>query len=123
MTWSMTWSMTWPFFALVASLLFTVYGEANRHFRLPGDVLNAWRGAVPVLALLPGLPFLPLPQAWQFYALTALNGLVISFADARLFDAAARFGGAQILRLQPLVLVLIFRPTGILGERLAVKKA
>lgn len=100
--------MSWPALALAASLLYAVYGEVNRGFRLPGVVLNAYRGALPVLFLLPGLAFVAPPVAWQFYALTALNGLVVSYADARLFDAAARFGGAQALRLQPLVLILVF---------------
>jgi hypothetical protein len=100
--------MIWVAPALAASLFFAVFGEANRSFRLPGAALNVYRGAVPVLLLSPWLAFVEPPAAWQFYALTAMNGLVISYSDARLFDAAARFGGAQTLRLQPLVLVLVF---------------
>jgi hypothetical protein len=100
--------MIWAVPALAASLLYAAYGHVNAIFKLPGAVLNIYRGAVPFLLLLPLVPLLPLPDAWQFYALTAVNGLIISYTDTRLFDAAARFGSAQILRLQPLVLVLVF---------------
>jgi len=100
--------MIWTVPALAASLLFTAYGHVNARFKLPGMVLNVYRGAVPFLLLLPLVPFLPLPDAWQFYALTAANGLIVSYSDTRLFDATAKFGNAQILRLQPLVLILVF---------------
>jgi hypothetical protein len=100
--------MTWSLYALAASVIFAASGQVNRRFRMPGIVLNAYRGAAPFLALLPCFIFITPPDAWQFYALTALNGLIISFVDARFFDAAARFGAAQTLRLQPLVLVLVF---------------
>jgi hypothetical protein len=100
--------MTWSLFALAASVIFAASGQVNRRLGMPGAVLNAYRGAAPFLALLPCLIFIAPPDAWRFYALTALNGLIISFADARFFDATARFGAAQTLRLQPLVLVLVF---------------
>jgi hypothetical protein len=100
--------MLWIPYALATSLMMTAFGQANAHFRLEGLLLNLCRGATPVLLMLPFVPLIDFPAAWEFYALTALNGFIISFSDARIFDAVARFGNGQVLRLQPLVLVLVF---------------
>lgn len=100
--------MIWMPLALAASGLQAYYSQINRHYQLPGLVLNLYRGIIPFVLLLPFLLWFPPPEAWQFYGLTAVNGLLVSFSDARFFDATARFGSAPVLRLKPLVLILVF---------------
>jgi hypothetical protein len=100
--------MLWIPYALAASFTSTAFGQANAHFKLPGPLLNIYRGATPVLLMLPFVPLIDFPTAWQFYVLTAFNGFIISFSDARVFDATAKFGNGQVQRLAPLVLILIF---------------
>jgi hypothetical protein len=100
--------MLWISYALATSFTITAFGQANAHFKLPGPLLNIYRGATPVLLMLPFVPLIDFPNAWQFYALTAINGFIISFSDARVFDAAAKFGNGQVQRLMPLVLILVF---------------
>ncbi|MEJ2229353.1 MAG: hypothetical protein P8Y67_14275 [Alphaproteobacteria bacterium] len=100
--------MLWIPYALAASFTITAFGQANAHFKLPGPLLNIYRGATPVLMMLPFAPLIDFPTAWQFYALTAVNGFIVSFSDARIFDATAKFGNGQVQRLLPLVLILVF---------------
>ena len=67
-----------------------------------------YRGVMPILFLLPVLPFVSLPAAWPFYVVCLVQGGVISFVDMRNFRAMRVWGAETISSIHPFCVGIVF---------------
>lgn len=99
-------TLAWPLLALGFSFCGAVIIGFNQWAKLPGEhlVVGRWLGAAPVaLALLMVLPF---PKDIGFYAVAAVMGVGLAYADKLLFDASHTHGGRLTALYVPLKMLL-----------------
>ena len=98
----------WFLFVVITSLFNCAYYFGNQTAKVSPNVFMFYRGAVPALFLLPFLPFITYVDAWQFYVLCILQGLVISFIDYRDFKAMRTWGAEAVSSLHPISIGAVF---------------
>lgn len=98
----------WPFLALLFSFCGAIIIGFNQWAKVDGRVLVVFRSAgVWPLALLSAL-FLPWPHDVMFYAVAALMGVGLAYADVILHNASAEFGGRLAALYVPLKMLVAF---------------
>lgn len=98
----------WLGFVILCSLFNCAYYFGNQVSKVTGNIFMFYRGAVPALLLLPFLPFVTYVNAWQFYALCVVQGLVIAFIDYRNYSAMQKWGTEMVASLHPLSIGVVF---------------
>lgn len=92
----------WAVFALVSAAFSAVIYLINQYLRQPGYLLVFWMRVLATVALTPLMLLVEWPDNPQFYLVVGATVLLVTFADIRSFDVAARYGGGVTSRLQPL---------------------
>lgn len=111
----------WFVYVVLASFWASVYYFGNQIAKVTPNVFMIYRGAMPVLFLLPFLPWVTYIPIWQFYALCILQGAIIAFADYRNFKAMRTWGAEAVSALHPLgigavfILWILIKPKILLG--------
>ena len=98
----------WLLLTLISGLFTAAYYWGNQLAKLNPFVFMFYRGFVPVIVLLPFLPFIQFIDDWHFYALCLLQGGVIAFIDYGNFVAMNKWGTKVVSALRPLSFVLVF---------------
>jgi len=98
----------WLGFVILCSLFNCAYYFGNQIAKVTPNVFMFYRGAVPALLLLPFLPFVTWVDAWQFYVLCVIQGLVIAFIDYRNYSAMQKWGAEMVASLHPLSIGVVF---------------
>lgn len=92
----------WALFSLVSAAFSAVIYLVNQYLRQPGYLLVFWMRVLAVCALIPVMRIVAWPEDPLFYAVVGTTVALVTFADIRTFDVAARYGGGMASRLQPL---------------------
>ena len=98
----------WLVFTLISGLFTAAYYWGNQIVKLNPSAFMFYRGIVPVIVLLPFLPFVHFINDWHFYALCLLQGGIISFIDYINFIAMNKWGTKAVSALRPFSFVLVF---------------
>ena len=98
----------WLVLTLISGFFTAAYYWGNQLVKLNPFVFMFYRGFVPVVVLLPLLPFVHFIDDWHFYALCLLQGSVIAFIDYGNFVAMNKWGTKVVSALRPLSFVLVF---------------
>jgi hypothetical protein len=110
----------WPLLAVLFSLGGALIIGFNQWAKLDGTRLVVWRwaGVAPLTAA--AATVLPFPTTWQFYAVAALMGMGLAYADVLLFNASRTHGARLAALYVPLKMLLgftlwaIFNPISLL---------
>lgn len=98
----------WAVYASLASIAIGLYYLGNQAAKVSSTVFMVYRGVMPILFLLPVLPFVSLPAAWPFYVVCLVQGGVISFVDMRNFRAMRVWGAETISSIHPFCVGIVF---------------
>ena len=98
----------WFLFVMVASLFTAVYYFGNQLIRVSANVFMLYRGLMPVLVLLPFLPWIGIIETWQFYMCCVIQGVVIAFIDNLNYRAMQKWGAEIVSALHPLSIGVVF---------------
>ena len=98
----------WVFYTLLSSWICCAYYFGNQISKIAPNIFMFYRGLVPVLVLLPFLPFIHFVEAWQFYVACAFQGVVISYIDYRNFRAMRVWGAETVSSIYPFCLGFVF---------------
>ncbi len=98
----------WPLLALLFSFCGALIIGFNQWAKLDGTRLVAWRwaGVAPLAGV--GYILLPFPTDPQFYAVAALMGVGLAYADSLLFNASRTHGARLAALYVPLKMLLAF---------------
>ncbi|NBX86280.1 MAG: hypothetical protein EBQ80_03425 [Proteobacteria bacterium] len=98
----------WVWMALGFSFCGAVIVAYNQWAKLDGRALVVGRvvGIWPLAGL--SLVFFPWPVEWQFYAVAALMGVGLAYADVCLFNASRKHGARLTAMYVPLKMLLAF---------------
>ena len=97
----------WAVYASLASIAIGLYYLGNQAAKVSSTVFMVYRGVMPILFLLPVLPFVSLPAAWPFYVVCLVQGGGISFVDMRNFRAMRVWGAETISSIHPFFVCIV----------------
>ena len=92
----------WVLFAVIAAVFAAGFYLINQYLRQPGHLLVFWMRFLIILFLSPFIAGMRLPEDPKFYLTILVTVFVGTFSDIRAFNAAARYGGGVVARVQPL---------------------
>ncbi len=105
----------WLIYVILSSLFSAAYYFGNQIAKVSANVFMLYRGMIPVLFLLPFLPWVPPIAAWQFYVFCAVQGCVIAFIDCRNYQAMQKWGAEVVSAIHPLGIGAVFFLWGLLN--------
>lgn len=98
----------WAAFSVLAAVFSAAMFLVNQYLKQPGHVLIFWSRVIVLAVMSPFILHLPWPKSPLFYMIVFLSVLFGTFADIRLVNVSARYGGGVVSRLQPLIVVISF---------------
>lgn len=100
--------MMWVLYALGASIVNAIYYIFNQNVRLQPSVFMIYRGIVVALIVLPVCLLYKPIEAWQFYAISIVQGLIISYNDLKSLKGHKKYGAENIGSVGPLSVAFVF---------------
>lgn len=100
--------MLWVFFALTASIVNAIYYLCNQNIRLQSSIFMIYRGIVVALMAVPFLFFYQPIDAWQFYAIAIVQGLITSYNDFTTLNANKQYGAETVSSILPMNVGFVF---------------
>lgn len=98
----------WIIFALLTSLIYSIYYIFNQRCTLPPSLFMVYRGYYLGLLALPFVLIYAHTFPWQFYLIVILQGLTVSYSDLKYFQAFHKFGAENVTSITPLVVMITF---------------
>lgn len=98
----------WVLFAVTASIVNAIYYLCNQNVRLQPSVFMIYRGIVVALMAIPFLFFYSPIEAWQFYAIAILQGLITAYSDLMTLRANRKYGAETVSSIMPINVGLVF---------------
>lgn len=98
----------WVFYAILNSFLISAYFFGNQQSKASPTVFMLYRGLVPVIVLLPFLPWVETIMNWQFYVLCMLQGAIIAYVDYRNLRAIRAWGAETVTSIHPFNIGIVF---------------
>ena len=98
----------WIFFALLTSLIYSIYYIFNQRCTLPSSLFMVYRGYYLGLLALPFVLIYAHTFSWPFYLIILLQGLIVSYSDLKYFQAFHKFGAENVTAVTPLVVMITF---------------
>jgi hypothetical protein len=98
----------WVLASVVAAVFSAGFFLVNQYMKQPGHLLVFWMRVIVVVAMSPLMLYVELPTDPRFYAAVILTVFAGTFADVRTFNAAAKFGGGVVSRVQPVTVWCAF---------------
>lgn len=98
----------WILLSLLSSFASMFYYFGNQVAKVPANVFMLYRGIVPIIFLLPFLPFVPQISSWQFYIMCFIQGFIISYIDYKAFRAIRTWGAETVSSIQPFSIAVVF---------------
>ncbi len=93
----------WVLFSLIAAVFSAGFYLVNQYLRQPGHLLVFWMRVLVVLFMSPMMMHMQLPRDPWFYVTVLGTVFVGTFADIRSFNAAAKYGGGVVSRINPAI--------------------
>lgn len=93
----------WVLCSLIAAVFGAGFYLVNQYLRQPGHLLVFWMRVMVILVMSPYMMHATLPQDPKFYLAVLVTVLVGTFSDIRSFNAAAKYGGGVVSRINPAV--------------------
>lgn len=110
----------WVICSVIAAVFAAGFYLINQYLRQPGHLLVFWMRVLVMLFMTPMMLDISLPRNPHFY-LTVLGTVFVgTFSDIRSFNAAAKYGGGVVSRINPavvwgaFVLWILFEPSTLL---------
>ena len=100
--------MMWVLYALAASIVNAIYYIFNQNVRLQHSVFMIYRGILVALMVLPVCLIYKPIEAWQFYAISVVQGLIISYNDLKSFKGYKKYGAENVGSVGPLSVAFVF---------------
>lgn len=98
----------WPLLALGFSFCGAIIIGYNQWAQMDGRVMAVWKIPGVLLVAVPAFWLLPWPHDPMFYLIAALLGLLLSYADILLMDAAAQHGARLTALYIPIKMLVVF---------------
>lgn len=93
----------WMLFTLIATVFSAGFYLVNQYLKQPGHLLVFWMRVMVVLFMSPLMAELELPHDPLFYLAVLITVFAGTFSDIRSFDAAAKYGGGVVSRINPAI--------------------
>jgi len=98
----------WFIFALLTSLLYSIYHICNQESKLKAEIFIIYRGFFAALVATPLIMIYHHIFPWQFYAIVLFQGVTISYMDIKYFHAFHKFGAETVNAIKPLTVLITF---------------
>lgn len=98
----------WVIFAIASAFFHACIYLVNERLKVKALHLTFWLRSIAILALLPVIFFLPVPEDPMFYGYTALTALLFCYFDLMAFGLIGKNGAGVVSRVEPLTVGATF---------------
>jgi hypothetical protein len=98
----------WVLLAVMSAVFTAMFYLINQYYKKPGILIVLLSRILIVIFMMPVWFFVEMPTSPAFYVIVFLSALLGVYGDVKMMDAAARFGGGVVSRLQPFTLIVAF---------------